>query len=149
MSSETVAELAQHPNIIGIKEASCIIEQCMEINRDCPDDFLLISGDDIQSLAIMSCGGIGTMSVIGNAFPKEFGEVIHAALNNDYATARKLLVKFIRIDPLLYEEGNPVGVKKILEAKGIINSFVRPPLYPASDELGIRQIETLKLDGLM
>ena len=80
MSSETTVELAGHPNIIGIKEASCIIEQCMEIYRDMPADFLLISGDDVQAVPIISIGGVGVMSVIGNAFPKEFSAMINLSL---------------------------------------------------------------------
>ena len=147
LTSDAVAELSQHPNIIGIKEASCIIEQCMEIHRDCPKDFLLISGDDVQSLPIIALGGVGVMSVVGNAYPIEFGEVIHTCLKGDFKTASNLISKFLRIDPLLYEEGNPVGVKKILEIRGIIKSYVRPPLYAATKDLEKRQIEVLKRDG--
>jgi 4-hydroxy-tetrahydrodipicolinate synthase len=149
MSAETIVELAQHPNIIGVKEASCVIEQCMEIARDKPDDFLLISGDDVQGVPIVSIGGVGVMSVIANAFPARFSAMINAALQGDFAFARRELGNFLRIDPLLYEEGNPVGVKNILEIMGLIQGHVRLPLMKASDELSEKQKEVLQRDGLL
>lgn len=136
MSAETVLTLAEHQNIIGIKEASCIIEQCMEIAFHKPEDFLLISGDDVQAVPIISIGGVGVMSVIANAFPSQFTQMIHAALQGDYKTAQKALAAFLTIDPYLYEEGNPVGVKKILALKGLIQAQVRMPLAEASEGLG-------------
>ncbi len=149
MTAETVCELAQHPNIIGIKEASCIIEQCMEIARDKPDDFLLISGDDVQAVPIISIGGVGVMSVVANAFPARFATIIHAALNNDFALARRELAHFLRIDPLLYEEGNPVGIKQILHILGLIEPTVRLPLSEASTSLDERLRAVLQRDGLV
>lgn len=149
MSAETIVELAQHPNIIGVKEASCVIEQCMEIARDKPDDFLLISGDDVQAVPIISIGGVGVMSVIANAFPARFCGMIEAALRGDYAFAQRELGHFLRIDPLLYEEGNPVGVKNILEIMGLMSAEVRLPLMRASDELSEKQKAVLQRDGLL
>jgi len=149
MTPETTVELAQHPNIIGIKEASCIIEQCLEIYRDKPDDFLLISGDDVQAVPIIAIGGVGVMSVIANAVPGRFSRMIRAALNGDFATARRELGHFLAIDPHLYEEGNPVGVKKILELMGVCNADVRMPLMKASDELGAKIQRVLEKDELM
>lgn len=149
MSAETIVELAQHPNIIGVKEASCVIEQCMEIARDKPDDFLLISGDDVQGVPIVSIGGVGVMSVIANAFPARFSAMIDAALQGDFAFAQRELGHFLRIDPLLYEEGNPVGVKNLLEIMGLIQGHVRLPLMKASDELSEKQKEVLQRDGLL
>jgi 4-hydroxy-tetrahydrodipicolinate synthase len=149
MSPETICTLAEHPNIIGVKEASCVIEQCMEIARDKPEDFLLISGDDVQAVPIISIGGVGVMSVIANAFPTRFTGMVNAALQGDFRFAQKELGHFLRIDPLLYEEGNPVGVKKILEILGLINSNVRLPLYPGSDDLGERMKVVLQQDNLV
>ena len=149
MTAETVCTLAEHSNIIGVKEASCIIEQCMEIVRDKPEDFLLISGDDVQGVPIISIGGVGVMSVVANALPAKFTNMIHAALQGDFAFARTELGHFLRIDPLLYEEGNPVGIKKILEILGLISSTVRLPLYTASDDLGERMREVLQRDKLV
>lgn len=148
MSSATTLTLAQHPNIIGIKEASCIIEQCMEIYRDTTSDFLLISGDDVQGVPIIACGGVGVMSVIANALPQKFTKMIHDALDGNFAAARKQLGSFLAIDPLLYEEGNPVGVKKVMEIKGLIGSDVRMPLIKASDDLAEKMKLVIAKDSL-
>jgi 4-hydroxy-tetrahydrodipicolinate synthase len=148
MSAATTLTLAQHPNIIGIKEASCIIEQCMEIYRDTTSDFLLISGDDVQGVPIIACGGVGVMSVIANALPEKFTKMIHDALDGNFASARKQLGSFLAIDPLLYEEGNPVGVKKVMEIKGLIGSDVRLPLIKASDDLAERMRLVIAKDSL-
>ena len=148
MSAATTLELAKHPNIIGIKEASCIIEQVMEINKDKPEDFMIISGDDVQGVPIIACGGVGVMSVVANAIPAKFTEMIHAALDGNFLKARTILGDFLAIDPLLYEEGNPVGVKKILKIKSICGSDVRLPLVKASDELGERMEIILIKDSL-
>lgn len=148
LSPETILTLAEHPNIIGVKEASCIIEQCMEIAVHKPADFLLISGDDVQAVPIISIGGVGVMSVIANAFPHQFSQMIHAALAGDFAEARKSLGSFLAIDPYLYEEGNPVGVKKILALKGMIQAQVRMPLAEASDELGVKLNRIIQQENL-
>ena len=149
MSAETVLTLAEHQNIIGIKEASCIIEQCMEISFHKPADFLLISGDDVQAVPIISIGGVGVMSVIANAFPSQFTRMIHLALAGDFPAARKALSSFLSIDPFLYEEGNPVGVKKILALKGLMEAQVRMPLAEASDALGIKLTQIIKQENLI
>ncbi|MHA8102123.1 4-hydroxy-tetrahydrodipicolinate synthase [Aquirufa nivalisilvae] len=148
LSPETILTLAEHPNIIGVKEASCIIEQCMEIAAHKPADFLLISGDDVQAVPIISIGGVGVMSVIANAFPHQFSQMIHSALAGDFAEARKSLGSFLAIDPYLYEEGNPVGVKKILALKGMIQAQVRMPLAEASEELGVKLNRIIQQENL-
>ena len=149
LSPETVLNLADHPNIIGIKEASCIIEQCIEIAFNKPKDFLLISGDDVQAVPIISIGGVGVMSVIANALPNKFSEMIHFALNGDFASAQKILGHFLAIDSYLYEEGNPVGVKLILESLGLMQSQVRRPLAVGSEELRIKLINRCKQEKLI
>jgi len=149
LSPETVLQLAEHPNIIGIKEASCIIEQCIEIAFNKPKDFLLISGDDVQAVPIISIGGVGVMSVIANALPNKFSEMIHAALKGDFVSAQKILGHFLAIDSYLYEEGNPVGVKLILEYLGLMESQVRRPLASGSDELRIKLINRCKQEKLI
>jgi 4-hydroxy-tetrahydrodipicolinate synthase len=148
MSASTVLKLAEHKNIIGIKEASCIIEQCMEIVYHKSDDFLLISGDDVQAVPIISIGGVGVMSVIANAFPQQFTSMIHHALAGDYHSAQQELGKFLTIDPFLYEEGNPVGVKKLLENQGLFGAQVRMPLASASAELGQKLAQISQQEGL-
>lgn len=149
LSPETVLKLAEHPNIIGIKEASCVIEQCIEIAFNKPKDFLLISGDDVQAVPIISIGGVGVMSVIANALPNKFSEMIHFALNGDYNSAQQLLGHFLAIDSYLYEEGNPVGVKLILAYLGLMHSQVRRPLASGSDELREKLINRCKQEKLI
>jgi 4-hydroxy-tetrahydrodipicolinate synthase len=149
MSAETVLTLAEHSNIIGIKEASCIIEQCMEIAFHKPKDFLLISGDDVQAVPIISIGGVGVMSVIANAFPKQFTSMIHEALAGNFASAAQALKGFLTIDPFLYEEGNPVGVKKILALQNIIQDQVRMPLASASAGLAEKLAQIIKQENLI
>ena len=149
MSAATTLKLAEHDNIIGIKEASCIIEQVMEIARDKPEDFLIISGDDVQGIPIILNGGVGVMSVIANALPAKFTTMIHAALDGNFKEANQHLKSFLAIDPLLYEEGNPVGVKTILEILGICGSDVRLPVFKASDELKAKIKATLIADKLI
>ena len=149
LSPETVLNLAEHPNIIGIKEASCIIEQCIEIAFHKPNDFLLISGDDVQAVPIISIGGVGVMSVIANALPNKFSEMIHFALKGDFVSAQKILGHFLAIDSYLYEEGNPVGVKLILESLGLMQSQVRRPLTMGSEELRIKLINRCKKEKLI
>ena len=144
LSPETVLALAEHSNIIGIKEASCIIEQCIEIAFNKPKDFLLISGDDVQAVPIISIGGVGVMSVIANALPNKFSEMIHHALKGDFVSAQKILGHFLAIDSYLYEEGNPVGVKLILEHLGLMKSQVRRPLASGSNELKIKLVNRCK-----
>ena len=149
LSPETVLRLAEHPNIIGIKEASCVIEQCIEIAFHKPKDFLLISGDDVQAVPIISIGGVGVMSVIANALPKKFSEMIHHALKGDFVSAQKILGHFLAIDPFLYEEGNPVGVKLILENLGLMQAQVRRPLAVGSEDLRNKLVNRCKLEKLI
>ena len=131
----TVLELAKHPNIIGIKDASSI-ENAIELAKRCPKDFILLSGDDNLVTAAISIGFHGVISVIANAFPKEFSEMTWAALKGNFEKAAKLQHRFLDFDTLLYVESNPVGIKKCCEIKGICSSEVRLPLVKASDELG-------------
>ena len=149
LSPEIVLALAEHSNIIGIKEASCIIEQCIEIAFNKPKDFLLISGDDVQAVPIISIGGVGVMSVIANALPNKFSEMIHHALKGDFVSAQKILGHFLAIDSYLYEEGNPVGVKLILEHLGLMKSQVRRPLASGSNELKIKLVNRCKQENLI
>jgi 4-hydroxy-tetrahydrodipicolinate synthase len=135
ISAATTVRLAQHPNIIGIKEASGNLTQCMHIVRDKPAGFLVISGEDLLTVPMASFGMDGVISVLANAFPEEFCRMTKLALEGNFAEAGKLSLKFLNLDPLMYEESNPVGVKAALEIKGICSRFVRQPLLPASEEL--------------
>lgn len=138
ISADTTLTLAQHPNIIGTKEASGNLEQCMQIAAGKPQDFLLISGDDMLTTPLISFGGVGIISVLANAFPRKFSDMTRHALSGDYAAASKLLFELLPLNPLMYEEANPVGVKAALELLGVIPGAVRLPLVAASEGLTAR-----------
>ena len=142
----TVLELAQHPNIIGIKDASSI-ENAIELAKRCPKDFLLLCGDDNLVTTAVSHGFSGVISVIANAFPKEFGEMTWAALKGDFISAAAFQHRFLDFDTLLYVESNPVGIKKCCEIKGICSSEVRLPLVRASDGLSQKLLQAMIGEG--
>lgn len=142
MSAETTLKLAEHPNIIGIKEASGNVEQCLAILARKPADFLFMSGDDMLTVPLIACGAVGIITVLGNAFPQKFSDMTRAALAGDFAKAQQLLFDFVPLNPLMYEEGNPVGVKAALALQGVCGGAVRLPLVAASEELTAR-IKTL------
>lgn len=135
MTAETTLELAKHPNIIGMKEASGNLEQCKAIADGKPEDFLLLSGEDLLTDEIIKLGGKGVISVLANGFPEEFSSISNLALNGDFEGAKKITESFKEINPLMYAESNPVGVKEVLRLKEICGNQVRLPLVSASDEL--------------
>lgn len=149
MKIETIVELAKHPNIIGIKDACANFDQYMELAKLCPSDFLLISGDDNHVSPMISIGWKGVISVIANAFPKEFAEMTWHALENRPDEAAAIQYRFLDMDGPLYAESNPVGIKKCLEIKGICSSEVRLPLVKASDELGVQLTTIMTREGLL
>jgi 4-hydroxy-tetrahydrodipicolinate synthase len=138
ITAATTLKLARHPNIIGTKEASGDMVQCMEIARSKPADFLLISGDDLLALPMISFGAVGVISVLANAFPAPFTQMIRQALSGNFYESSQGLFGFLRINPLMYEEGNPVGLKQALFCSGICSNYVRLPLAPASEALSTR-----------
>jgi 4-hydroxy-tetrahydrodipicolinate synthase len=138
LSAETTLRLAQHPNIMGIKEASGNVEQCLAILAGKPADFLFLSGDDMLTLPLIACGSQGIISVMANAFPRKFSDMTRAALAGDFARAQQLLFGLVPLNPLLYEEGNPVGVKAALALQGVCEAAVRLPLVAASEGLTAR-----------
>jgi 4-hydroxy-tetrahydrodipicolinate synthase len=147
MTAATTIALADHPNIAGIKEASGDLGQIIDILASVPRDFLVISGDDMLTTAMVSLGGVGVISVMANAFPREMSEMCRRALLGDYPEANKLLFRLSRINPWMYTESNPVGVKEALALLGICRNFVRLPLVTGSDALreelrkGIRRLQ--------
>lgn len=147
MSAQTVAELAQHPNIIGLKDASCSVEEAMKLLKYCPSDFLLVSGDDNLVTAQISLGYQGVISVIGNGFPVEFGQLVQDALEGRFKEAASMQLRFLDFDTLLYIESNPVGIKKVCEIKGLCQATVRLPLVEASEELGVKLKESMIKEG--
>ena len=135
LAADTTLRLARHPNIIGIKEASGNMEQCLAIAAGKPADFLLLSGDDLLTPALIACGAEGIISVMANAFPRRFAELTRAALAGDFATARAGLFSLLPLNPMMYEESNPVGVKAALEGLGVCGAAVRLPLLEATEGL--------------
>lgn len=132
MTASTTLKLSRHPNIIGMKEASGNLEQCMQIAAEMPKDFLLLSGDDLLTKAIMSIGGAGVISVLANALPDTFKRLTQG----DHETALQAAFSLIKINSLMYTEGNPVGIKNLLFHQGIISSDqVRLPMLRGSLEL--------------
>ena len=127
--AETTLKLAADvKNIIGIKEASGNIEQCMKIIKDKPKDFLVLSGDDMLALPIIASGGDGVISVVANAFPKDFSEMIRQVLCGNLKEAQRLHYKYTSIIEKLFADGNPAGVKATLEILKICPPFLRLPL---------------------
>jgi len=132
MSVATIVRLSAHKNIIGIKEASGDLMQCIDIAKNAPKDFLLIAGDDLLAVPMIAIGGKGSIAVLPNLFPDTFSDMIRACLKSDYVTANQLLYSFTEINPLLYTEGNPVGAKAVLKLLGVSDNYVRLPLAEAS-----------------
>jgi 4-hydroxy-tetrahydrodipicolinate synthase len=135
MSAATTIRLAALENIAGIKEASGDMVQCMEILRDRPADFLVVSGDDALALPQLACGMDGVISVAANCFPKPFADMVNACLENDFKNAKKLNDHLIRAYDLLFAENNPAGAKAFLYEMGIMQNAVRLPVVPLSEGL--------------
>jgi 4-hydroxy-tetrahydrodipicolinate synthase len=135
VTAATTLKLAEHPNIIGIKEASGDLVQCMEIVKNKPSGFSLISGDDLLTLPMVSIGAVGVISVLANAFPLSFTQMVNEALAHNWEQSSRHLFKFLRLNPLMYEEANPVGLKQALQILGICTNQVRLPLATASESL--------------
>lgn len=125
-------------NVIGIKEASGNMDQIMTIIRDRRKDFMVISGDDSITLPLIAAGADGVISVVGNAFPKEFGAMVHHALKGEMVEARAMHYKLLEITQLLFIEGNPAGIKEALSHLDICDNFLRLPLTPVSQLISER-----------
>lgn len=122
-------------NIIAIKEASGSIEQCMRIINNRPKNFLVISGDDNLTLPIIASGGDGVISVVANAFPKDFSDMVRAAIEDDMAKARKLHYKLMDITDQLFADGNPGGIKYALSLLKVCDTYVRLPLVEPNEKV--------------
>ena len=132
---ETTLRLANDfDNIIGVKEASGSLEQCMEIINNKPFNFFVISGDDALTLPMIASGGDGVISVIANAFPKGFSDMVNAALKTEMEDAKSLHYKYFEMIHYLFVEGNPAGVKAALKELGITGNTVRLPLVNVSEK---------------
>uniref|UniRef100_UPI0040484A68 4-hydroxy-tetrahydrodipicolinate synthase n=1 Tax=Algoriphagus sp. TaxID=1872435 RepID=UPI0040484A68 len=132
ITAETTLTLSQHPTIIGIKEASGNLEQCLQIALAKPKDFLLLSGDDLLTKPIQSLGGTGVISVLANALPATFKQILEGDTASSLAATHSLM----ELNSLMYQEGNPVGIKNLLFHLGILQTDqVRLPLLRASQSL--------------
>ena len=135
----TVIRLANDfKNIIAIKEAAGDLVQAMQLIQHKPKDFLVISGDDMIALPIVLAGGSGVISVIGQGFPKEFSELIHLGLNRNVDEAFDLLYLLSANIDMIFEQGNPAGIKEVLKSLGLSENTVRLPLVNVDADLASR-----------
>src|SRR5258708_14036797 len=136
LSAATTIRLAKEvKNIAGIKEASGDMAQCMEILRDKPDNFLVVSGDDALALPQIACGMEGVISVAAHSFPKGFSDMVNASLKGDFKAAKAFNDKLIAGYELLFAENNPAGVKAAMSEMKLIGNYLRLPLVPLSEGL--------------
>lgn len=122
-------------NIAAVKEASGNLEQIMQIIKNIPSGFHVISGDDTITLPVISVGGSGVISVLANAYPGEWSNMINNALNNNYRKAREIHYQFVDLISLLFTDGNPAGIKATLSIMGLIQNQLRLPLTPVSRQV--------------
>lgn len=136
LNASTVIRLATEvDNIAGIKEASGDMAQCIQILRDKPADFLVVSGDDALALPQIACGMEGVISVVANCFAKNFTEMVRLCLKGDFKTAKILNDSLIDAYLILFSENNPAGVKAVLSELGIISNCLRLPLVPLGEQM--------------
>jgi 4-hydroxy-tetrahydrodipicolinate synthase len=138
MLPETTLALSEISNIVAMKEASGNMEQIMELIRLRPEGFGILSGDDALTMPLIAAGADGVISVVANAFPKLFGEIVHASMSGDLTAARKAHYALLPITKMFFEEGNPGGVKASLAAQAVMTEAMRLPLFPVSDGLRSR-----------
>jgi 4-hydroxy-tetrahydrodipicolinate synthase len=139
ISSETCLELAHEcENIVAVKEASGDIAQIMRIIKDKPDNFSVISGDDMMTIPIIAVGGSGVISVLANAFPAQCSDLVSQSLKYNFKSAREIQFRFMEIIELLFIEGNPAGIKAMLNIMNLCQNYLRLPLIPVSRPTYIR-----------
>lgn len=147
MTADTTLRLAALPNIIGIKEASGLMDQCAVILQEKPEHFLVISGDDALSLPLLAAGMDGVISVAANAFPTAFSTMVRHCLAGNFDEARIINNRLLQVYDLLFAENNPAGVKAFLHLQGLLKNQLRLPLIPLSQSVyeNVRDCwETLK-----
>ena len=132
VSAETTLRIAQLPNIVCTKEASGSLDICMDVIRGAPEDFGVISGDDNYTMPYIAAGMQGVISVLGNAYPKEFSQMVNYALDGDFKNAKHLHYKLLPLMKAIFMDGNPGGVKYILNKLGICQNEFRLPVVPVN-----------------
>ncbi len=133
INAETTLKLAEHQNIVAIKEASGNFAQIMEIIRNKPDDFTVLSGDDAITLPLISIGVQGVISVVAMVYPEMMSKMVRLALDGKYDEARELHYKILPMTNAIFEDGNPAGIKAALSVKGLIKNVLRLPLVPVGE----------------
>lgn len=136
MQAATTVRLACHDNIVAVKEASGNLQQIMEILRDKPEDFDLLSGDDGITYPMMALGAKGVISVAANAYPEMFCKMVHLMLEKRYDEALPLHYAMLKMNGLIFADGNPAGIKALLAHRGLCNNVLRLPLLPVNDNVG-------------
>ncbi len=134
IAAETTLKLAEHPNIMAIKEASGDFGQIMEIVRNKPGDFIVLSGDDAITLPLISIGVQGVISVVAMAYPQKMSQMVRLALNGEFDKALKLHYEILPMTNAIFEDGNPAGIKAALSIKGLIKNVLRLPLVPVNEK---------------
>lgn len=148
VTAQTTLELAEIDNIVAMKEASGDFSQIMEIIQFKPEGFGLLSGDDAITMPMIAAGADGVISVVANAFPKRFAQMVHASQRGDLKNAREAHYDLLPVTHLLFAEGNPGGVKAALAKQGLMKPTMRLPLYPISEGLRAKiEAETDRLTG--
>ena len=145
LQAATTVELASHPNIIAVKEASGNLQQIMEILRDKPSDFTVLSGDDGITQPMMALGAKGVISVAANGYPKPFCKMVHLMLEDKEKEALPLHYKMLRMNGLIFADGNPAGIKALMAHNGLCKNVLRLPLVPVSDN--VRQDIEIEYDN--
>ena len=145
LKPDTLVRLAREcDNIVAVKEASGSLEQVDEIIKNKPEGFEVISGDDALTFPMVASGAVGVISVIGNALPKEFSRMIRLEFKGEYEPARKIHHRFTELYKLLFVDGNPAGVKALLNDMGYIENVLRLPLVPTTIATKEKMAEILK-----
>jgi 4-hydroxy-tetrahydrodipicolinate synthase len=148
MSVETTLELAEIQNVMAVKEASGNMEQIMDIIRQRKPGFGVLSGDDNLTMPLIAAGADGVISVVANAFPERFSQMVHASMEGNLALAKEAHYDLFNVTKMFFEEGNPGGVKVALAQRGLMSETMRMPLYPVSEGLRSRiQAETKRLSA--
>ena len=145
----TLARLAEHPQIVGVKEASGDLDQMAEVIRLCPDDFAVLSGDDALTLPLLALGGRGVIAVTANLVPRDMTELVNTYQKGDIARARQIHYRLMPLFEALFSETNPIPVKAALAFMGAIDPEVRLPLLPLSEAHRDPLQATLKDLGLL
>lgn len=135
MLPETTLQLAEIKNVVAVKEASGNFNQIMEIIRNKPSDFTVLSGDDALTMPLISCGAEGVISVVANALPEKFSEMVRLSMQHDFEKARVIHNELLPITNYFFEEGNPAGVKVALAQRAVCQNVLRLPLVSVSTKL--------------